>query len=185
MKLLNGLQKNWIWILKYIESNVLEIHNLIQKKYDIVYTSKGILCWISDIDKWANEISFLLKKGGIFYIMESHPILNIFDDEIVGDLKVINSYFHTKNPIEYNDDHPDYSNKDYIPVNKTYEWHWTMSDIVNALIRNGMKIVFIHEYEKIFYKAFDGMVQDNEGWWIMEKYKGKVPFVFTLKAEKE
>ena len=47
----------------FIEANILELKDIISAKYDIVYTSKGVLTWISDIEKWAETISFLLKEN--------------------------------------------------------------------------------------------------------------------------
>ena len=47
----------------FIVANVLDLRTVVSKKYDIVYTSKGVLCWISDIDRWAETISFLLREA--------------------------------------------------------------------------------------------------------------------------
>jgi hypothetical protein len=55
----------------------------------------------------------------------------------------------------------------YVPVNKTYEWMWSLSNIVNSLIRNGLKIEILND------------------WWILKKYKGMIPLTFTLRARKQ
>ena len=47
---------------EFLQANVLDLESVISTKYDIVYTSKGVLSWISNIEKWAETISFLLKK---------------------------------------------------------------------------------------------------------------------------
>jgi hypothetical protein len=47
-----------------------------------------------------------------------------------------------------------------------------------------LKIEFFHEYDKLFYKGFSGMVQDEEGWWYLPKCKGMLPLTFTLRAKK-
>ena len=168
----------------FLEANVLDLQSTIATKYDIVYTSKGVLPWISNIEKWAETISFLLKENGIFYIMESHPASYMFDDTKEGDLQIKYPYFHQKEPIHFDDDHPDYSDHGYIPVNKTYEWMWSISDIVNALIRNGLKIEMLNEYDKSFYQALPGMVRTEDGWWILKKYLGMIPLTFSLRARK-
>jgi ubiquinone/menaquinone biosynthesis C-methylase UbiE len=171
--------------VEFYEANVLELNEIISTKYDIVYTSKGVLPWISDIEKWAETIAFLLKENGIFYIMEIHPVAYMFDDTKEGDLEIKYPYFHQKEPIHFNDDYPDYSDSSYIPVNKTYEWMWSLSDIVNSLIRNGLKIEMINEYDKSFYKALPGMTVIENDWWILKKYKGMIPLTFTLLARKQ
>jgi len=104
---------------EFINANVLELKNLITNKFDIVYISKGVLCWISDIDRWADTIARLLKDGGVFYIMETHPYFPIFDDKKNAGLEIKYSNFHQPEPIHFNDDHPDYADDSYIPAHKT------------------------------------------------------------------
>ncbi len=169
---------------QFIEANVLELYNTITIKYDVVYTSKGVLNWISNIDKWAETIAFLLKNDGIFYIMEIHPMLYMFDDTSKNDLKIKYPYFHKNEPIYFNDDHPDYSDNTFISKNKTYEWIWSLSDIINALIRHGLAIEMINEYDHIFYQALPEMISIEHGWWILPKYIGMIPLIFTLRAKK-
>jgi SAM-dependent methyltransferase len=173
--------------VKFIISSIFDLKSKLNKKYDIVYTSMGVLCWISDIRKWAEIISYYLKKDGIFYIMETHPIKNIFDDTVENDLKVKHSYFNQNEPVCFDDDWPDYSDysdQTYVPKNKSYEWIWSLSDIINALIENGLQIELFNEYDKLFFNGFKGMVEDKNGWWYLEKYKGKIPYTFSLRARK-
>ncbi|MEA2087504.1 MAG: hypothetical protein U9O91_05350 [Candidatus Caldatribacteriota bacterium] len=47
-----------------------------------------------------------------------------------------------------------------------------------------MKIEFLHEYDRLFYKGLPDMVKDEEGWWYLPKYKGMLPLTFTLRAKK-
>ena len=94
------------------------------------------------------------------------------------------AYFHGMEPIHFNDDHPDYSDGAYVPVNKTYEWMWTLSDIVNALIQSGLTIEMLNEYPGSYYQAFPGMTRAEDGWWELGKYRGMVPLTFSLRARK-
>jgi ubiquinone/menaquinone biosynthesis C-methylase UbiE len=169
---------------EFVEANVLDLKNIISTKYDIVYTSKGVLPWISNIGKWADTISFLLKENGIFYVMDSHPALYMFDDTREGDLAIKYSYFHQKEPTHFEDDNPDYSDNTYIPVNKTYEWTWSISDIVNALVHNGLIIEMMNEFDRSFYQALPGMVKTEDDWWILKNYQGMIPLTFSLRAKK-
>lgn len=170
--------------VEFLTANVLELPAILAKKYDIVYTSKGVLCWISNIDTWAGAIAFLLKDGGTFYILETHPLIAMFDDAVDDGLRIKYPYFHQGEPLHFDDDQADYADASYIPRNKTFEWTWSLSDIVNALIGHGLTIEFIHEYDKLFYKAFPGMTETDDGWWLLDKYKGMIPFVFSLRAKK-
>ena len=53
---------------EFYQANVLDLKSVTSQKYDIVYTSKGVLCWIRDIRLWADTVSYLLRPGGVFYL---------------------------------------------------------------------------------------------------------------------
>ena len=169
---------------RFIESNIYDLPNTLKEKFDIVYTSQGVLTWLKDIKEWGKLISHYLKHGGIFYIMETHPLFNIFDDDKQGELKIKESYFPGEKPTLWDDDYPDYSDREYIPKNPTYEWTWPLGEILASLIGAGLKIEFLHEYDRLFYKGLPDMVKDEEGWWYLPKYKGMLPLTFTLRAKK-
>jgi hypothetical protein len=59
-----------------------------------------------------------------------------------------------------------------------------LGEILTSLIGAGLKIEFLHEYDKLFYKGFPDMVKDEKGWWYLPKYKGMLPLTFTLRAQK-
>jgi SAM-dependent methyltransferase len=169
---------------EFIESNVLDLKGKIAKQFDIVYTSQGVLCWISNIKEWAETISSLLKPGGIFYIYEQHPLSTMFDNTMPGDLKIKFPYFHQPEPMHWVDEHPDYADGNYVPKNKTFEWQWSLSDIVNALIHNGLAIELLNEHDSAFHRQLPGMMLRDDGRWILENYKGMLPLCFSILARK-
>jgi len=184
IKIANELKKRLGLKARFIESNIYDLSDTLKEKFDIVYTSQGVLTWLKDIKEWGKIISHYLKPGGIFYIMETHPLLYIFDNDKQGELKIKYPYFPGKEPTLWDDDTPDYSDGEYIPENPTYEWTWSLGEILASLIESGLKIEFLHEYDKLFYKGLPGMLQDEEGWWYLPKCKGMLPLTFTLRAKK-
>ncbi|HEX7321155.1 MAG TPA: class I SAM-dependent methyltransferase [bacterium] len=167
---------------RFICCNVYDLKKHLNEKFDIVYASQGVLCWLKDLGKWAKMIEHFLKTDGIFYIMEHHPLICIFSDLKRGDLEIIHPYFHGEKPAKWRDASPDYSDDTYIRKNPSYEWQWSLSDVVNSLVRAGLRIEFIHEFDKIFYKALPDMKRDKSGWWYLPDYRNKIPLMFTLMA---
>jgi SAM-dependent methyltransferase len=168
----------------FVQCNVYDVRSVLQQPFDIVYTSRGVLCWLSDLEEWARIVADMLKPGGTFYLMESHPILNIFDDERPGPLTIIYRYFNLPQPTLWDEANPDYADHDYICDGPSYEWDWTVSDIVNSIIKAGLRLEFVNEYERLFWKRFPGMVEKRERWYWFPEYEGKLPLLFTLKAAK-
>ena len=169
---------------RFIHANVYDLPSLLTDTFDIVYTSRGVLCWLKDLQEWARIIARFLNPGGIFYIMESHPICHIFDDEGDGPLAVKYSYFHKQEPGFWDDDGPDYADPNYHPKHASYEWDWSVGDIINALLQAGLELELFNEYDRTFHKQFPQMVSLEEGQYHFQQYAGMLPLLFTLKARK-
>ncbi len=166
----------------FICCNIYDLPKKLNKKFDIVYTSGGVLCWLPDLKRWAEIISHFLKPGGFFYILEGHPLSRIFDDSPdVTELKVRYSYFHAPEPAKWESE-GDYADSDAVVTHGSYEWTHDIGDIINSLISSGLRIEFLHEFPVTFYKCLPFMERDDNGLW---RIKGdNVPLIFSLKATK-
>lgn len=160
-------------------SDIYELPKVLNKKFDIVFTSYGVLYWVSNIKKWAKLINHFLKDGGMFYIAEVHPFTNILSH----DFKLHYKYFK-KGP--YIDD----SSGTYTDWNAnvkgfTYEWSYTMSDVINSLINVGLKIEYVHEFPYTMYDQFPGFMEQNDkAQYVLKNKKIQIPLLFSLKAIK-
>ncbi len=163
----------------FICSDIFKLTNVMDKKFDIIFTSYGVLCWLSNIKKWGKIINHFLKDDGMFYIADLHPFCNILSH----DFKIFYKYFD-KGP--YIDDsegtYADWS----APVKGiTYEWSYTISDVVNALIEQGLKIEYVHEFPFTMYDQFPGFMEQNgKGQYVLKNKKNQIPLLFSLKATK-
>jgi len=166
---------------RFIESSVYDLPDKLDSTFDIVYTSIGVLCWLSDLSTWAGIIRKYLKPGGFFYLMESHPFMHVFDDESDG-LIVRYPYFHKQAPYEWPADYPDYSDSEYTVQSPSWEWQWSISDILNALIENDLKIDFLNEHSVIPWKALPDMIKCNDGFWRLPEGTNNLPLMFSLRA---
>jgi SAM-dependent methyltransferase len=166
----------------FICSNIYDLPGNLSGKFDIVYTSAGVLCWLPDLKRWAEIITHFLKPGGFFYIRESHPVLNIFGEpEDVAELKIARSYFHTAEPEIY-ETAGSYTGARTDSPHTGHEWTHSMDDIINALISSGLKIEFLHEFPIIFFRRWPFMKQDDDGSWRLEG--DRLPLTFSIKATK-
>ncbi len=165
---------------KFILSNVYDIENVLNETFDIVYTSYGAINWLNDLDKWAKIISRYLKSNGIFYMVEFHPFIYTLNDNS----EIVDSYFKSK-PLEtvvensYTDK-SEVSNKNL----KHIEWHHSLSEVLNSLITNGLKIEFLNEFPYQVYNCFPNLTENEKGKWVSEKYGGKIPHMYSIKAKK-
>ena len=63
--------------IDFIESDIMEFKEKRNKKYDMVFTSEGVLCWLPNLNKWADTVKHLLNENGVLYVLDSHPFLRL------------------------------------------------------------------------------------------------------------
>jgi SAM-dependent methyltransferase len=168
---------------EFICCNLYDLLQNLDRQFDVVFTSAGVLCWLPDLERWASVIAQFLKSGGFFYILEGHPFLNMLLDEDPNAIKpeILRSYFYTPEPEVYQSD-ASYAGIKTSRIHTGKEWTHSLGDIVKSLISAGLRIEFLHEYPYIFFKALPYMEQDDQGAWRIPG--DKIPLIFTLKATK-
>ena len=164
---------------RFISSDVYDLSKVLNEEFDIIFMSYGVLIWLSDIKKWAKIINKFLKKGGMFYIVELHPFTNMLSSELMF------AYKYFKKGPYIDDSSGTYADWDADIQGDTYVWFYTVSDIVNALINEGLKIEFIHEFPYTFYDQFPGLMRKNDNVQYVLKDKSiQIPLLFSLKVIK-
>ena len=139
---------------EFIESDIIEAQENVQRQYDIVFASTGVLCWIPDIQIFAQTVRRLLHDDGFFYIFDGHPFRNVLVDEAgsTSNDTIQGNYFR-KEVWQY-DDLGDYTDPDLVIRGDSYEWDWTLGEVVTAFCDAGMRIVFLHEFPRYFYNGY-------------------------------
>lgn len=129
---------------------------------DLVYTGKGALIWMPDLDAWAREVARLLRPGGDLVLHEAHPMVPLWAwDPDEPRIRPDRSYFarsHTN---------------DTYPARGAVEWQWTLGELVTALGRAGLRVLELHEQPEPFWRPGD---VDAAAW------RGRLPNSYTLHA---
>jgi SAM-dependent methyltransferase len=167
----------------FVHSDVYDLPSVLNGRFDIVYTSYGVLCWLPDLPRWARVIAHFLRPGGTFYIAEIHPFAYVFhDEEDAEDLKVFYPYFHSAEPLRFQEQGSYAAPGADVLHTVTYEWQHSLGDVVNSLISAGLRIEFLHEFSYACFKMFPFLEQDADGWWRLDQEYGSIPMTFSLKA---
>ena len=95
-----------LWILGPARSGEFlsdDLPNVLDDRFDLVYTSRGVLGWMPDIRRWAEVVAHFVRPGGRFYITEIHPIANSFENEGValGELQLVYPYWEHRAPLAF------------------------------------------------------------------------------------
>ncbi len=167
----------------FICCNLYDLPNIHTDQYDIVFTSFGVLCWLQDVDTWGRIIAQYLNPRGIFLLVESHPIVHIFDDDHPTQLKIKYPYWHTTEPLSYDFDGTYVESAQKLTNTRGYEWHHTISDILNALLRAGLTILEIHEYPHLPWKPFPFAQKTHKEEWRLDG--DPLPLCWSIKATQQ
>ena len=164
----------------FICSNLYDLKDHLDQKFDIVFTSYGTIGWLPDLDKWADIVAYYLKPGGIFYIAEFHPVLWMFDDDFTH-IK----YYYNNRELIVTENEGTYTDRQAAITGKEYSWNHSISEVVNALINAGLKIEFFNEHMYSPYPCFRNMVETEKGKWHINNMVEKLPMVYSIRAVKQ
>ncbi len=172
---------------RFLVGNVLHLDEVqdeaLDKRFDLAYTSNGVLCWIRDIELWAKNVADHLRDDGVFYIYEYHPFAYVFDEENETGLTPKYDYF-LRQPLYFDDEYADYADPTHISQNPTYEWMWSVGDIQNALIAQGLEIEFFHEFSAATFQMFPFLEDAGDGYWKLPPEMPAIPLMFSMRARK-
>ena len=176
----------------WIHTDVLNARAAIDRQlgadrlFDVVYTSIGTIGWLHDLDRWAAQVAALLKPGGIFYIRDGHPMLGTLDEYAPG-LTVRYRYFGDGTALQW-DEGGTYVGDGTVEHTRTYEWPHPISEVVMALISQGLTLVALDEGKTLPWQFSPRMQPvadqaDPDFEWPQDE-RDLVPCTFTVVARR-
>lgn len=166
----------------FVESAIEDLPDHLDGDFDLVVTSAGVLCWLSDLAAWAAVIRRYLAPGGTFVLNDGHPFTWIFDNERDDDRLVPDprwDYF-TKAPVAWANDGSYTGDEPDAKYDHHFEWMHSVSEVVMALIGAGLSIERFVEHPTIGYRCFPFLVEDGEGEWRTPAGYPDLPLSFTI-----
>ena len=164
---------------EFVCCNVLDTSKYVKEKFDIVYTSYGVIGWLPDLRPWARMIAERLKKGGTFYMVEFHPIVWMFD---YTDENPKMKYGYMQNDVIYEEYEGTYADQSAKMVSKEYGWNHGLGEVISSLTEAGLKIEYLREHDESPYNVLPDLVNTKSG---MYATKNKLyPLIFEIKAIK-
>lgn len=164
---------------RFICCNVYDVPQHVQERFDIVFTSYGVIGWLPDLDRWAAVIADRLKPGGLFYMAEFHPVVWMFDEEFTRI-----AYYYENRELIVTENQGTYTDREAPIKAKEYSWNHSLSEVLNALIRHGLQIELFNEHMYSPYPCFANVVESEAGRWHIKGMEGKIPMVYSIRAVK-
>lgn len=157
--------------------------DLLGRTFDVVFTSVGVLTWLSDLDSWAQSIQRLLRPGGVFLVYDGHPMMNVMEYERDdGKLVVGEPYFHSASPLRF-DDGVTYASETRMTNSVTYQWPHDLAEIFGALLGVGLQVEAFDEHQAMPWKALPNLEPTDAGW-ALPVTSPKIPLMFSIVARR-
>ena len=166
----------------FIESNLYDVPKNVIGKFDIVFASYGVIGWLPDLKIWGEIIASKLKTGGVFYLIEFHPIVWMFDF-LQTPPKL--TYPYLQSGAIYEEYKGTYTNNDADIISKEYGWNHGLGDVISSLTSAGLQIEFLHEFEKSPYDSFPEMSKTDDGMFVLKENQRMFPLLYSIKATKK
>jgi len=168
----------------FVHSNLYELRQHLSGQFDVVFTSHGVLGWLPDLEAWAQIIAHFLAPGGVFSIVEAHPFANVFDERRTdGELRVRLPYFRDPEPVSQ-EELGSYAVPGAPTRGVSYFWLHRVADIIESLLRAGLRLTSFAEYPFVSWRMFPWMEERADGMWHLPGGKRDIPLMFSLTATK-
>jgi len=163
---------------RWIESDVLDTPRDLDGTGDLVYTGRGAIIWIQDLDAWAAVLRRLLSPSGRLVIFDGHPAECLFDADADGHW-MLTDYDYFAGAEASRGWAPEYIDQLSVPED-AQAWKfaraWTLGEIITALLRAGLHLEQVAEHPV--------------DWWaghrdVHPEERGRVPQSFSVVARRD
>ena len=166
----------------FIQANVYDLPDVLDRKFDIIFASYGVCVWLPDLERWARVIAHHLRPGGTFYLAHGHPFAGVLEvDPLLGIKLEGSSYFGSSVPQRY-EEAGSYADRSASVVTTNFEWAHSLGEVVSALASAGLVVRWLHEHAACAWQQYPSMTQGPDGWWRLPPPYDVLPLTFSLMA---
>ena len=159
---------------EFVCTDIYDIDEQFNDQFDLIYISVGVFGWMPDIDRFFAIISGLLRRGGLVYILEQHPILDMIEPGAADSPVAWNYSYFSSEPFVEKDGLDYYGNESY-EAKPIYSFHHKLSDIFTAAIKH-----------KLYIDTFEELPDHiSNCWYNVEAYQPQLPMSYLLILLKE
>ena len=127
------------------------------RRFDLVFASYGVVCWLADLDAWASGVAAALEPGGRVVLVDFHPTAEIFDEH----WNPTRDYPSGGAPLPLAEGVGDYvgdseggltpegfaeGTRGFQNPEPAHLYRWGLGEVVTALAGAGLRILTLEEY---------------------------------------
>lgn len=162
--------------------------------FERVFASYGVLCWLSDLERWAAGIAAALVPGGRFVLVEFHPMAMYFDEQWQP---AYDCFQRAAIPQDGVSDYVAESGEgltlcclepgvqNFINPHPSYEFIWGLGDVLTALTKAEFVLECLLEYPySNGWRGFENMREIPGRRYTVPEGMPRLPLMFGLSVRK-
>lgn len=168
--------------VEFVEADATALPPALHGRFDLVYSTMGVLCWIDDLAAWMGSVHAALRPGGSLVLVEIHPLFNMVGER---DPLLLDFPYAADGPRRF-DEPGSYAGRDMdVAVTTEIVYAHSLGEIVNAAIGAGLRVDALHEHLDTDFDPRGSVLQPEPGGRLTLRVGGeRLPVLFTLLASR-
>jgi SAM-dependent methyltransferase len=151
---------------EWLRCEVLDVPRALDATADLVYTGKGAVPWVQDLDEWSAVIARLLRPGGRFVLHEGHPLNWVWDPQSASHRLAATDRGYFDAEPRANETFPASAVERFTPDDdappRAWERQWTIGHVITSLAQAGLRVVVVEEHPEQYWPEFRAMSHEEE-----------------------
>ena len=168
--------------VEFVEADSTKLPVELHNRFDLVYATIGVICWIDDLGAWMRSAAAALRGGGKLLLVDIHPLFMMVasTDPFELDFPYAND-----GPRAF-DEPGSYAGADLdVAATATVEFGHSLAEVVNAALSAGLKIQRLDEHlDADFDPRGDLLAREDDGRYRLRIAGEQLPVLFALVAAK-
>lgn len=152
-------------------------------RFDLVYATFGILCWIEDPETWMRSVHSMLAPGGRLLLVDIHPLYLMVDRvEPFG----VDFPYRYDGPRTFSSDGSYAAGDAEVTAKGTIEFAHSLGEVVTAAVAAGLVVERLDEQFSVeLDPRGDLLTQDPDGWFRLRVDQEVLPVTYSLIARRD
>ena len=116
--------------IEFVRADAADLSSMSSSSFDLVCSTNGFFVWIADLAQVFASVMRVLRSGGHYIFYDIHPFQGPWAND-VGKTVMVHPYWEVG-------PRPD-------PAEGTYQFTWTLADLLNPLVDSGLMLKRIVE----------------------------------------
>ncbi len=180
---------------RFVRADIYDYFETSLRQFEVVFSSYGVICWLSDLSAWGRGIASCLRPGGRFVLVDFHPAFAMFDDAWrlrfdymgggyvefesgIGDYVALTGATAEIDMLEA-------GARDFRNPFPGVEYQWGIAEVVMALVDAGLQLTHLREYAYCNgFRPFPDMTDfGGRRYGASPHLPANIPLMFSLVAE--